>query len=215
MKQEVKIPAVGESINEVTIGQWLKKDGESVQMDDVLCEIESEKATLEVRSEADGVLKIMTPEGETVSIGHKIAEIDTDARPEKTATPVDSGKDQEKKEPAEQPDSAEKTVEQEAAEVKAEPAAERREESEGKTVKISPVAARLMKEAGFSKSDVEGSGPGGASPKPMWSEKWRCRPDRCLRRPLLNLQNLPGQNHHRQKRRKPKKSHRENGPRTG
>ena len=84
---EVKIPRVGESITEVTIGQWLKTDGEYMQMDEVICEIESEKATLEIRREKEGILKIIEKEGETVSIGHKIAEIDTTAqKPDKLST---------------------------------------------------------------------------------------------------------------------------------
>ena len=52
----IKVPAVGESITEVTIGQWFKNDGEFVEMDEVICELESDKATFELTAESSGVL---------------------------------------------------------------------------------------------------------------------------------------------------------------
>ena len=76
MSLEIKIPAVGESITEVTIAQWLKKDGEEVAMDEVICELESEKATFELNAEADGVLKTLVNEGETIAVGTLIATIE-------------------------------------------------------------------------------------------------------------------------------------------
>jgi 2-oxoglutarate dehydrogenase E2 component (dihydrolipoamide succinyltransferase) len=76
MPTEIKIPAVGESITEVTIAKWLKKDGEAVKRDEVIAELESDKATFELPAEADGVLKIRVPEGETIGIGTVIAELD-------------------------------------------------------------------------------------------------------------------------------------------
>lgn len=78
MKQDVKVPAVGESISEVTIAHWLKKDGDIVEADDLICEIESDKASFEIPAESGGVLKILAGEGDTIEIGAKIAEIDTD-----------------------------------------------------------------------------------------------------------------------------------------
>jgi 2-oxoglutarate dehydrogenase E2 component (dihydrolipoamide succinyltransferase) len=72
----VKIPSVGESINEVTIGSWTKKDGESVQMDEVIAELESDKATFELTAPQAGVLKIMKQEGASVSIGELVCEIE-------------------------------------------------------------------------------------------------------------------------------------------
>ena len=76
MALEIKIPAVGESITEVTIAKWLKKDGEAVKRDEVIAELESDKATFELPAEADGVLKIRVAEGETIGIGTVIAELD-------------------------------------------------------------------------------------------------------------------------------------------
>ena len=76
MPTEIKIPAVGESITEVTIAKWLKQDGEAVKRDEVIAELESDKATFELPAEADGVLKIRVAEGETINIGTVIAELD-------------------------------------------------------------------------------------------------------------------------------------------
>ncbi|HEX8351267.1 MAG TPA: biotin/lipoyl-containing protein, partial [Hymenobacter sp.] len=75
MGLEIKIPAVGESITEVTIAKWLKKDGETVKRDEVIAELESDKATFELPAEADGTLQIRVAEGETIGIGTVIAEI--------------------------------------------------------------------------------------------------------------------------------------------
>ena len=77
MPLEIKIPAVGESITEVTIAKWLKKDGEAVKRDEVIAELESDKATFELPAEADGILKIRVAEGETIGIGTIIADLDS------------------------------------------------------------------------------------------------------------------------------------------
>lgn len=73
---DVKIPSVGESISEVTIGSWLKKDGDFVKMDETILSIESDKASLEIAAPKAGKLKILVKEGETVAIGTKVAEVD-------------------------------------------------------------------------------------------------------------------------------------------
>ncbi len=75
MSVEVTVPSVGESISEVTIGQWNKQDGDYVEKDDVLCELESDKATFELNAEASGILKIVAQEGDTVAIGGLICKI--------------------------------------------------------------------------------------------------------------------------------------------
>jgi 2-oxoglutarate dehydrogenase E2 component (dihydrolipoamide succinyltransferase) len=73
---DVKVPSVGESISEVTIASWIKKDGEMVKLDEAICSIESDKATLEISAPKAGKLKILIKEGETVAIGTKVAEVD-------------------------------------------------------------------------------------------------------------------------------------------
>ncbi|MEB2784696.1 2-oxoglutarate dehydrogenase complex dihydrolipoyllysine-residue succinyltransferase [Algoriphagus persicinus] len=92
MSKEIKVPAVGESITEVTIGQWFKKDGDEVQMDEVLCELESDKATFELPAEASGVLSIKAQEGDVLEIGAVICEID------ETGTPAKASDDKPKEE---------------------------------------------------------------------------------------------------------------------
>ena len=76
MAVQVKVPSVGESITEVTIGSWHRKDGDTVQMDEVIADLESDKATFELRAPEAGVLKILKQEGETVPVGELICEIE-------------------------------------------------------------------------------------------------------------------------------------------
>ncbi|PWK24486.1 2-oxoglutarate dehydrogenase E2 component [Arcicella aurantiaca] len=88
MAIEMKVPPVGESITEVTIATWNKKDGDVVKMDEVLCELESDKATFELPAEAEGVLKIVAKEGETLPIGAVICIIETAGASASPAAPV-------------------------------------------------------------------------------------------------------------------------------
>lgn len=76
MAFQVKIPTVGESISEVTIANWLKKDGDVVKMDEVIAELESDKATFELTAPQAGVLKIVKQKGDTVPIGAVICELE-------------------------------------------------------------------------------------------------------------------------------------------
>lgn len=76
---EIKVPTVGESISEVTLLKWLKKDGEFVDRDDVIAELESEKATFEVNAEQSGVIRLIAKEGDTLNIGAVLANIDEKA----------------------------------------------------------------------------------------------------------------------------------------
>ncbi|WP_435356777.1 2-oxoglutarate dehydrogenase complex dihydrolipoyllysine-residue succinyltransferase [Emticicia sp. SJ17W-69] len=77
MAIEMKVPSVGESVSEVTIASWTKKDGDLVKMDEVICELESDKATFELPAEADGILRIVAPEGTTLPIGALICKIES------------------------------------------------------------------------------------------------------------------------------------------
>lgn len=79
MKVEIKVPAVGESITEATIGEWLKKDGDQVKKNDVLLSLETDKATVEVVAEHDGKLSVGAQKGATVKIGSTVGSIDTAA----------------------------------------------------------------------------------------------------------------------------------------
>jgi 2-oxoglutarate dehydrogenase E2 component (dihydrolipoamide succinyltransferase) len=76
MAIDMKVPSVGESVTEVTIAAWVKKDGDFVKMDEVICELESDKATFELPAEADGILRIIGKEGDTLKIGAAICSIE-------------------------------------------------------------------------------------------------------------------------------------------
>lgn len=96
MSLEMKVPAVGESITEVTIAQWMKSDGDMVEMDEVICELESDKATFEVTAEAAGQLSIKAQEGDTLDIGAVLCEID-ESKAEQKAEPKEEPKQEESK----------------------------------------------------------------------------------------------------------------------
>lgn len=74
---EMKVPPVGESINEVTLSRWLKAEGAFVKLDEPICEFESDKATLEFPAEASGKLIYVAKEGDDLAIGALVATIDT------------------------------------------------------------------------------------------------------------------------------------------
>ncbi len=143
---EMRVPTIGESINEVTLSQWLKEDGAYVNRDEPICEFESDKATLEFPAEASGKLIHVAKEGDDLEIGALVARIDTDA----TA-------------PDESTDSA--TTQPETAA----PSGKPEENTQKQAVSTesnaaghpSPAAAKLMREAGLQPQDVQGTGKGG------------------------------------------------------
>jgi 2-oxoglutarate dehydrogenase E2 component (dihydrolipoamide succinyltransferase) len=79
MSIEIKVPTVGESISEVTLVKWLKETGAWADRDEVIAELESEKATFEINAEQAGVVTQIAKEGDTLSIGDLVCSIDTDA----------------------------------------------------------------------------------------------------------------------------------------
>ena len=87
MVVEIKVPTVGESITEVTLVKWIKKTGDWVERDEVIAELESEKATFEINAEQAGILKTLTAEGDTIKIGDIVCSIDTDGVKPATAAP--------------------------------------------------------------------------------------------------------------------------------
>jgi 2-oxoglutarate dehydrogenase E2 component (dihydrolipoamide succinyltransferase) len=131
---DVKVPSVGESISEVTLASWMKKDGDMVKLDEAICSIESDKATLEIAAPKAGKLKILTKEGETVAIGTKIAEVDETASAGAPVAPQ-----------------AEAVVA--AKEVKAVPTGDKNFPS--------PSAAKILAEKGVDSSSVQGTGKDG------------------------------------------------------
>ena len=80
---EVKVPSPGESISEVRIAQWLVADGDVVKKDQVIAEIDSDKATLELSAEEGGKISLLAKADETVNVGDVVAKIDTSVKPAK------------------------------------------------------------------------------------------------------------------------------------
>ena len=140
---EMKVPTIGESVTEVTLSQWLKKDGAYVKLDEPICEFESDKATLEFPAEAAGKLIHVAEEGADLEIGALVARIDTSVA-ENGSGPA--------KEEKPQPKAEEKKKE--------EPATEAAESGAGSYAKghPSPAAAKILKENDIAPATVEGSG---------------------------------------------------------
>ncbi|MFT3981901.1 MAG: 2-oxoglutarate dehydrogenase complex dihydrolipoyllysine-residue succinyltransferase [Ferruginibacter sp.] len=89
MALDIKVPTVGESISEVTLVKWIKPDGAWVERDEVIAELESEKATFEINAEQAGTIKQIAKEGDTLAIGDVVASIDTEAaKPEGASQPA-------------------------------------------------------------------------------------------------------------------------------
>ncbi|RNL54952.1 2-oxoglutarate dehydrogenase complex dihydrolipoyllysine-residue succinyltransferase [Pedobacter jejuensis] len=140
MSLEIKVPPVGESITEVVLSQWLKKDGDVVEMDEVIAELESDKATFELTAEKAGTLKTIAAEGDTLAIGAVVCEIeDGGAAPAK----------------ADAPKSEEKPVV--AEEKTAAPIAEKSGDSYA-TGTPSPAAGKILAEKGIDSGAVKGTG---------------------------------------------------------
>src|SRR5690606_39199397 len=87
MSLEIKVPAVGESITEVILSKWIKNDGEHVEMDEVIAELESDKATFELTAESAGTLSTIAKEGDTLEIGAVVAKIDPSGEAKASAEP--------------------------------------------------------------------------------------------------------------------------------
>ena len=86
---EMKVPSPGESISEVEIAQWLVSDGDYVEKDQAIAEVDSDKATLELPAEQSGIITLKAEEGDVVKVGQVVCLIDTAAaRPEGSAAPV-------------------------------------------------------------------------------------------------------------------------------
>ncbi len=154
---EMKIPSPGESINEVVIARWIVSDGSFVEKDQPIAEIESDKATLELNAEDSGKIKILSKEGETVSVGAIVCNIDTSAvAPVKITTETPKVVEQFK----------EKNI-QEVGEKKSSSTIEKSKKDSEKgilqseTVGATPLAKEIIKQNGIEPAKLKGSGSGG------------------------------------------------------
>ncbi|MFC6103981.1 2-oxoglutarate dehydrogenase complex dihydrolipoyllysine-residue succinyltransferase [Olivibacter domesticus] len=146
MGLEIKVPAVGESITEVTLSQWLKKDGDHVEMDENLAELESDKATFELPAEKAGILKIVAQEGDTLEIGAVVCIIEEGDGSAAAKPSTDAPK-------------AEVKAEEKTAAPKADVDEEKEENYAAGTP--SPAAAKILKEKGIDPSAIKGTGKDG------------------------------------------------------
>ena len=141
---EMKVPSPGESISEVEIAEWLVKDGDYVEKDQTIAEVDSDKATLDLPAEQSGVITLKANEGDAVEVGAVVCLIDTSAK----APKVDD---------IEVP----KKVEEKVIEKKAFETETKVEESSFASGSPSPAAAKILSEKNISTSSVSGSGRGG------------------------------------------------------
>lgn len=141
----MKVPVIGESITEVTLSQWLKGNGDYVELDEAICEFESDKATLEFPAEAAGKLIYVANEGDDLKIGDLVAKIDTSAaKGNGSAAPA---REEKKAEPA-------------LEKAPAAPATDSKTATYA-TGYPSPAAAKILKEKEIAASDVKGTGKDG------------------------------------------------------
>ncbi|HLS31333.1 MAG TPA: 2-oxoglutarate dehydrogenase complex dihydrolipoyllysine-residue succinyltransferase [Flavobacteriaceae bacterium] len=150
MALEMKVPSPGESITEVEIAEWLVEDGDYVEKDQAIAEVDSDKATLELPAEASGIITLKAEEGDEVAVGAVVCLIDTDA--EKPADDSDKEeKSEEKKEESEEKKEGKEP----------EPKKEEKEEKTYASGTPSPAAKKELDEKGIKPSAVSGTGKAG------------------------------------------------------
>jgi 2-oxoglutarate dehydrogenase E2 component (dihydrolipoamide succinyltransferase) len=168
---EIKVPSVGESVTEATLAEWFKKDGDTVQKDEPLFVIETDKVTLEVVAEADGVLSIKLQAGETVAIGAAVGTIDTEAAAAKKRKDIGKDSEAEKASVEETPQEEEKEATlKEVAEKEREKAQKKPEKKEPEKKKerpplspqsLAPSVRHLISQKNIDSDKIEGTGPDG------------------------------------------------------
>jgi 2-oxoglutarate dehydrogenase E2 component (dihydrolipoamide succinyltransferase) len=156
MALEMKVPSPGESITEVEIASWLVKDGDYVEKDQAIAEVDSDKATLELPAEASGIITLKAEEGDTVAVGDVVCIIDTDAK-------KPGGDDaSDKKETSEKSDSKEDAPKKAEAKTQTPSKSSTPNQEQDKktyaTGSPSPAAKKILDEKGMSSKDVKGSG---------------------------------------------------------
>ena len=151
---EMKVPSPGESITEVEIATWLVKDGDYVEKDQAIAEVDSDKATLELPAEASGIITLKAEEGEAVKVGQVVCLIDTEGAKSADAAPAAEAPKQEA--PKQEAPQAAEAPKQEAPKQEA-PAAEKSYASGTP----SPAARKILEEKNIDAAAVSGTGKGG------------------------------------------------------
>lgn len=149
MALEMKVPSPGESISEVEIAEWLVQDGDYVEKDQTIAEVDSDKATLELPAEASGIITLKAEEGDVVDVGGVVCLIDTDAE-----KPSGGKSDDAKEEKTEDKKSEEPKEKKETEEKKPQPE-EKKTYASGSP---SPAAKKTLDEKDIDSKDVKGTG---------------------------------------------------------
>jgi len=174
MALEMKVPSPGESITEVEIAAWLVNDGDYVEKDQAIAEVDSDKATLELPAEASGIISLKAEEGDTVAVGDVVCLIDTDAKKpggdeetetyknpgdesggENAAPDLDKEKAKETKKKSEETDKG--AAEKQTPSKSSTPNQEQDKKTYA-TGSASPAAKKILDEKGMSSKDVKGTG---------------------------------------------------------
>lgn len=160
---EVKVPSPGESVTEVEIASWLVSDGDYVEVDQEVAELDSDKATLALPAEEAGIISLKAEEGDSVEVGQVIATIDTDAKAPEGGG--DEDKKSEEKDTTGQGDKKDQKPEKESTPEKekaAQPTAQKEEKAQGSksyaSGTASPAARKILEERGIKSDQVKGTG---------------------------------------------------------
>ena len=163
MALEMKVPSPGESITEVEIAQWLVEDGDYVEKDQAVAEVDSDKATLELPAEASGIITLKAEEGDVVEVGEVVCLIDTEA--EKPGGGDDSDDKPAEEEEKERQEEKEDKKDSDKADAKTEEPSKsstpKQKQDTYATGSPSPAAKKILDEKGIDSKDVKGSGKDG------------------------------------------------------
>lgn len=153
---DIKIPSPGESITEVEIANWLVANGDYVEKDQDIAEIESDKATLPLVAEESGVIEIVASEGDTLQVGEVACKIDTEAKPSKQKEEPKKKKESEESTQKEEKTNEEKQSKEIREEKKTNEKTQEKTKSQksSENIKVSPVAQQMMEEYDLSVDDV-------------------------------------------------------------
>lgn len=160
MALEMKVPSPGESITEVEIAQWLVEDGDYVEKDQAVAEVDSDKATLELPAEASGIITLKAEEGDVVEVGQVVCLIDTEAeKPGGGHSSDDKPAEEEEKERQEKTEDKKDSDKADAkTEEPSKSSTPKQKQDTYATGSPSPAAKKILDEKGISSKDVKGTG---------------------------------------------------------
>lgn len=152
----MKVPSPGESITEVEIATWLVNDGDYVEKDQAVAEVDSDKATLELPAEASGIITLKAEEGDVIAVGDVVCLIDTDAK--KPGGGDSSEKKESKKEDSKEKEAPAKAEAKKETPSKSSTPDQKQDKKTYATGSASPAAKKILDEKGMASKDVKGSG---------------------------------------------------------